>query len=44
MGDFEIASFSQNPDAALLKKHMSQNYPDAEIKVVSIPIFPMGFE
>jgi transposase len=34
MGDVEIASFSQNPDAALLKKHMSQNYPDAEIKVV----------
>ena len=32
MGDFEIASFSQNPYAALLKKHMSQNYPDAEIK------------
>jgi transposase len=34
MGDVEIASFSQNADAALLKKHMSRNYPDAEIKVV----------
>jgi transposase len=34
MEDMEIASFSQNADAVLLKKHMSSNYTDAEIKVV----------
>ena len=33
MGDVEIASFSQNADTALFKKHMSKNYPDAQIKV-----------
>lgn len=43
MGDVEIASFSQNADAALLKKHMSRNYPDAEIKVVYEAGF-FGFE
>lgn len=43
MGDVEIASFSQNADAALLKKHMSRNYPDAEIKVVYEAGF-CGFE
>ena len=30
MDKIEIASFSQNADAELLKKHMSHNYPDAE--------------
>lgn len=30
----EIISFSQNPDPALLKKHMDKNYPGAKIKVV----------
>jgi transposase len=34
MDDMEIASFSQNADASLLKKHMNKNYPDAKIKVV----------
>ena len=34
MDDMEIASFSQNADALLLKKHMNKNYPDAKIKVV----------
>lgn len=30
----EIANFSQNGDASLLKKHLNKNYPDAQIKVV----------
>lgn len=34
MDDMEIISFSQNPDPALLKKHMDKNYPGAKIKVV----------
>ena len=34
MEDVEIASFSQNADVVLLKKHLNSNYPDAEIKVV----------
>jgi hypothetical protein len=29
MDDMEIISFSQNPDPALLKKHMDKNYPGA---------------
>jgi hypothetical protein len=34
MDDIKIASFSQNADVSLLKKHMNKNYPDAKIKVV----------
>ena len=34
MDDMEIISFSQNPDPALLKKHLDKNYPGAKIKVV----------
>lgn len=34
MGDSELKGFSQDPDAALFKRHMSRQYPGAEIKVV----------
>lgn len=34
MDNMEIASFSQNPDPSLLKKHFENNYPGAELKVV----------
>jgi transposase len=33
MNNLEIAAFSQNPDASLLKKHFDQKYPGAELKV-----------
>lgn len=32
--DLDLTGFSQNPDAALLKRHLDKNYPGAEIKVV----------
>lgn len=34
MGDIELKSFSQDPDATLFRRYMSKHYPGAEIKVV----------
>lgn len=34
MNDLEIASFSQNPDPSLLKRHFENKYPGAQLKVV----------
>jgi len=33
MGDINLASFSQDPDAKLLSKHFKSNYPGAKLKV-----------
>ena len=34
LNDLEIASFSQNPEPELLKRHFEKNYPGAELRVV----------